>query len=105
MLPAYNAQAHLFLDAEPIGSFRTGPHDWVWCCVIRKGEGYLYALWCGDNKKRTLHLQLPPSTSVLDIFGGPKELVSRPEVPFDGFVTYVLSKNDLSDTIRAAEVR
>ena len=105
VLAAYNAQAHLFLDTEPIGSFRTGPHDWVWCCAIRKGERYLYALWCGDNKKRTLQLQLPAGASVLDIFGGPRELGSRSEIPLDGFVTYVLSRGDLSSAIRAAQVK
>jgi hypothetical protein len=104
VLSAYNAQAHLFLDSKPVNAFRTGPHDWVWCCVIRKGEGYLYALWCGDNKKRTLRLQLPPTAIVLDIFGGPKELVSRSEIPVGGFVTYILSKNDLSTAVRLAKV-
>ena len=104
VLPAYSAQARLFLDTEPVGAFRTGPHDWVWCCVIKKGEGYLYALWCGDNKERTLRLQLPAAASVLDIFGGPRELRSRSEIPLDGFVTYLLSRDDLTAALRAAEV-
>jgi hypothetical protein len=101
VLPALNAQIDLFTNTRPLGMFRFGPQDWVFCTEIRKGNGYLYALWCADNVERRFRIRLPADVRVLDVFGNARE--RQDPIALDGYVVYLLSRHSLKDTLMRAE--